>query len=174
MKRWLPLFFVLMFFIILGRALFLHPALIPSPLINKPAPHFVLPTLFSPEQITSHHDFYGKVTVVNVWATWCYACNLEHDFLMAIAKQGYLIYGLNYKDNKEAAKRWLAQKGNPYHTIAVDATGRVGIDWGVYGTPESFIIDKKGLIRYKLIGPITLQNWQEVLLPIIQKLAQEN
>lgn len=173
-KRIFPLFIFILVVILLWRGLFLHPTDIPSPLLNKPAPRFALPTLLNANEIASHHDFIGHVTLVNIWATWCYACSLEHEFLMQISKsKDYVVYGFNYKDDSQASKKWLLAYGNPYQKIAVDQTGQVAIDWGVYGTPETFIVDKKGIIRYKLIGPITPQNWNNELLPIILKLRHE-
>ena len=157
--------------ILLGRGLSLHPTLVPSPLVNKPAPNFELPTLFDEKKITSNHDLFGHVTLLNIWATWCVACAEEHAFLMELAqKKQFALYGLNYKDNPDAAKKWLKQYGNPYQRIAIDPNGTAAIDWGVYGTPETFIIDQNGIIRYKQIGPITADSWEKTLRPLIEKL----
>ncbi len=124
--------------------------------------------------MSTNKDFLGKVTIVNVWATWCHACATEYDMLLELAQDNQVIfYGLVYKDNPEAVKKWIAKYGNPYRMIAVDQTGDTAIDWGVYGTPETFIIDKKGVIRYKQIGPITADVWEQTLKPLIQKLWKE-
>lgn len=160
--------------ILLWRGLALHPNQVPSPLINKPAPTFNLPTLDNLGQTTNEKDFIGHVTLVNVWATWCFACAEEHNFLLQLAKNpGIQLYGLNYKDNNASAKKWLLEHGNPYKIIAVDNNGNAGIDWGVYGTPETFIVDAHGIIRYKQIGPITPDAWEKVMLPIVEKLRGE-
>jgi len=169
-----PLILFLLIFIILWKGLHLQPAQVPSPFLNKPAPSFKVTNLFYPEKISTDRDLIGRVTLLNVWATWCYACAEEHDFLLTLAKNEYLtLYGLNYKDNPVAAKDWLSQKGNPYQIVGVDPKGNVAIDWGVYGTPETFIIDKKGIVRYKQIGPITPQIWENDLKPLITKLKDE-
>ncbi len=176
MARFLiPLALFIALAIFLGIGLTKDPKLVPSPLIDKPAPAFELPQLFQPEQKISEKEFTGKVSIFNVWASWCAACRQEHPFLMKLAKEkAVTIFGLNYKDTREDAKRWLAQYGgNPYTTIGFDKSGRVGMDWGVYGVPETFLIDKKGRVRYKHVGPLHPQVWQEQLLPLIQKLQAE-
>ncbi len=161
--------------IILGIGLTRDPKLVPSPLIDKPAPAFELSRLYNPQQKFSEKDFIGKVSLFNVWASWCGACRQEHPFLMKLAKEKTIaIYGLNYKDTREDAKRWLTQYGgNPYSVIAYDNSGRAGMDWGVYGVPETFLIGKKGRVRYKHVGPLHAEVWQEQLLPLIQKLQAE-
>src|SRR3990167_402201 len=170
-KKILPLILFFLMIILLGRGLSLHPTLVPSPLVNKSAPNFELPTLFDEKKITSNHDLFGHVTLLNIWATWCIACAEEHAFLMELAqKKQFVLYGLNYKDNPAAAKKWLKQYGNPYQRIAIDPKGTAAIDWGVYGTPETFIIDQNGIIRYKQIGPITAAVWEKTLRPIVEKL----
>lgn len=170
----LPLFVFLLIVLILWRGLNLHPNQIPSPLINKVAPPFSLPTLFDSKKMASNRDFLGHVTLVNVWATWCVACAEEHNGLLQLAEQEHVnFFGLNYKDDPTAAKAWLKQNGNPYQIVAVDQTGTAAIDWGVYGTPETFVIDKKGIIRYKLIGPIDREAWEQHLKPLIAQLTRE-
>jgi cytochrome c biogenesis protein CcmG/thiol:disulfide interchange protein DsbE len=170
----LPLFFFISVGLLLWRGLSLHPNEIPSPLIDKPAPTFSLPTLLSNTQPTTEKDLIGHVTLLNVWATWCYACAEEHPYLMELAANHEIVlYGFNYKDDSGAAKNWLKEHGNPYQIIAVDLDGRAAIDWGVYGTPETFLIDKKGIIRYKQIGPITPNVWEKTLKPLVDKLRSE-
>jgi len=176
MARFLiPLALFIALAIFLGIGLTRDPKLVPSPLIGKPAPTFELSRLYEPEQKFSDKEFIGKVSILNVWASWCAACRQEHPFLMKLAKEKTItIYGLNYKDARDDAKRWLRQYGgNPYNLIGYDNSGRAGMDWGVYGVPETFIMDKKGIVRYKHVGPLHPQVWQEQLLPLIQKLRAE-
>jgi cytochrome c biogenesis protein CcmG/thiol:disulfide interchange protein DsbE len=168
----LALFAVLVAFLAVGLSL--NPRLVPSPLIGKPAPEFTLPELADPAKTLSRQDLLGKVSLVNVWASWCVSCRVEHPLLMEIAKTGKVqVYGLNYKDERPDAMRWLATYGDPYLANAFDQNGRVGIDWGVYGTPETFVVDRRGTIRYKVIGPITEDVWQKELLPLVRKLEAE-
>jgi cytochrome c biogenesis protein CcmG/thiol:disulfide interchange protein DsbE len=155
----------------LFRGLSLDPKLVPSPLVGKPVPAFTLTRLDNPAVTISDADFKGKVSLLNVWATWCVSCRREHETLVQLAKTGQVeIYGLNYKDNREDAKRWLSQLGNPYVANAFDSDGRVGIDWGVYGAPETFIIDREGIIRHKHIGPLTDEIINDEILPLVAKL----
>jgi cytochrome c biogenesis protein CcmG/thiol:disulfide interchange protein DsbE len=170
----LPLLLFLSVIIILWRSLSLHPNEIPSPLINKPTPTFTLPTLGLHPRTIDNKEFSAHISVVNVWATWCYACAAEHAFLFTLAKNpDFILYGLNYKDDSEAARKWLQERGNPYQKVLVDVSGDTSIDWGVYGAPETFIIDKKGIIRYKQIGPLTPEVWEEKMAPIIKKLRHD-
>ena len=156
---------------LLFKGLSLDPRLVSSPLIDKPAPAFTLALLNNPETTMSDSDFRGQVSLFNVWATWCVACRAEHPVLMDLARSGKVpVYGLNYKDERPAALSWLQQIGNPYLANAFDADGRVGIDWGVYGTPETFLIDKQGIIRYKHIGPLTREIVQQEILPLVEQL----
>jgi cytochrome c biogenesis protein CcmG/thiol:disulfide interchange protein DsbE len=155
----------------LFRGLSLDPKLVPSPLVGKPVPTFTLTRLDNPAVTISDADFKGKVSLLNVWATWCVSCRREHETLVQLAKTGQVeIYGLNYKDNREDANRWLSQLGNPYVANAFDSDGRVGIDWGVYGAPETFIIDREGIIRHKHIGPLTDEIINDEILPLVAKL----
>ena len=167
-----PLVLFLALAALLYRGLALNPREVPSPLIGKPAPEFTLPELKDASRQLSHSDFLGKVSLLNVWATWCVSCRAEHPLLMQLARQGVTIYGLDYKDSRDDAKRWLQRFGDPYVANAFDADGRVGIDWGVYGTPETFVIDQHGIIRHKPIGPLTEEAIQSEILPLIQKLKE--
>mgnify|MGYP001813687560 FL=1 len=167
-----PLVLFLALAALLYRGLALNPREVPSPLIGKPAPEFTLPELKDASRQLSHSDFLGKVSLLNVWATWCVSCRAEHPLLMQLARQGVTIYGLDYKDSRDDAKRWLQRFGDPYVANAFDADGRVGIDWGVYGTPETFVIDQHGIIRHKHIGPLTEEAIQSEILPLIQKLKE--
>jgi cytochrome c biogenesis protein CcmG/thiol:disulfide interchange protein DsbE len=171
----IPLVIFCLVILLLWRGLKLHPNEIPSPLINKPAPATQLPTLFDQKKFLTNKDFIGHVTLLNIWATWCEACAEEHDFLLKLSQNKQIIIdSINYKDNPSAAIKWLQQYGNPYRIIGIDSEGSAAIDWGVYGTPETFIIDKKGIIRYKHIGPIDAEIWQNNLLPIVNTLLGES
>jgi cytochrome c biogenesis protein CcmG, thiol:disulfide interchange protein DsbE len=172
MKRYLlPLlvFVVLVGFLAVG--LTLKPREVPSPLIDKPAPAFSLPLLEAPDKSLSAQDLRGKVWLLNVWASWCVACRQEHPLLVEMAKTGTVpIYGLNYKDKRPDALQWLGRFGNPYTQSISDAAGLVGIDYGVYGVPETFVIDKAGVIRHKFIGPLTPEALRDDILPLVKKL----
>ncbi len=172
MKRYLiPLivFVVLVGFLAVG--LNLKPREVPSPLIDKPAPAFSLPRLDAPEQALGLQDLKGKVWLLNVWASWCVACRQEHPLLVELAGQNMVpIYGLNYKDKRDDAIAWLARFGNPYVASLSDTEGLVGIDYGVYGVPETFVIDKDGTIRLKHIGPVTPEALRDTILPLVKKL----
>lgn len=150
----------------------LDPREVPSPLIDKPAPAFALPRLDSPEaQLTRADLTQHQVSLFNVWASWCTACRQEHPFLMELARRNEIpIYGLNYKDERPDAIAWLRRHGDPYRASGFDHEGRVGIDWGVYGVPETFVVDAQGVIRYKHIGPLTPQVWREKLEPVVRQL----
>jgi len=162
------LFLVLVVFLYIG--LRKDPSEVPSPLIGKPVPQFSLPRLDDAGLFTNK-EFFGKVSLLNVWATWCYACYQEHPVLNDLADRDVVpIYGLNYKDVAAKAKQYLADYGNPYLANAFDETGRVGIEWGVYGAPETFLIDKEGIIRYKHIGPLTREDVESRILPMIRQL----
>ena len=152
----------------------LDPREVPSPLVGKPAPQFSLPRLDNPEQVFSGKDMLGKVWLLNVWASWCGACKEEHPLLVSLAKTGFVpVVGMDYKDTRDEALQWLALGGNPYMTTIMDVDGRVGINYGVYGVPETYVIDKKGIIAYKKTGPITMQSLREVIVPLVKKLQAE-
>jgi len=145
---------------------------LPSPLIDKPAPSFTLPPLAADDAGFSSADLNGKVSLVNVFASWCVPCRAEHKVLTALAQTKPLpIFGINYKDKPEAARAWIADLGNPYNRIGAD-DGRVAIDWGVYGVPETFIVDRDARIRYKHVGPLTPDDLQLKILPLIAKLEK--
>jgi cytochrome c biogenesis protein CcmG/thiol:disulfide interchange protein DsbE len=147
------------------------PRMVPSPLIDKPAPEFRLEQLHEPQRAFTPADMRGKVWLLNVWASWCASCRIEHPLLVDMARSNAVtIVGLNYKDKREDAKAWLGKFGDPYAVSAWDIEGRVGIDYGVYGAPETFLIDKQGVIRYKQIGPITPEALEKKIMPLIRKL----
>lgn len=155
------------------------PKIIPSPFIGQPAPEFTLPRLYKPDETISVSDMKGKVWVLNLWASWCVSCRAEHKVLTRLIDEKKVpTIGLNYKDYGteeygEAALQWLASLGNPYDAIAVDTEGKAGIDWGVVGVPETFLIDKQGIVRYKFTGPVYQSAVDETLVPLIDKLRKE-
>ncbi len=165
----LALFVVLALF--LGAGLNLNPREVPSPLIGKPAPEFKLPLLHDAAATVSRQDLLGKVWILNVWASWCVACREEHPLMVEYARRKTVpIYGLNYKDTREAGLQWLSRLGNPYVASLFDVDGKLGIDFGVYGVPETFIIDRQGVIRHKHIGPVTPEVLREKFEPLIKSL----
>lgn len=172
MKRFLiPPSIFLVLIVGLGAGLRLTPHAIPSPLIGKPAPAFTLAQLEDGEKKFSPQDMRGKVWLLNVWASWCAPCRHELPVLVAFARQGVVpIVGLNYTDARADGRRWLGRFGNPYQLSAADADGRVGIAYGVYGMPETFVIDKFGVIRMKYSGALTIELIQHELLPLIREL----
>ncbi|MFZ2160890.1 MAG: DsbE family thiol:disulfide interchange protein [Sideroxyarcus sp.] len=174
MRFILPLvaFLVLAGFLFVGLGL--NPHEVPSPLIDKPAPAFNLPQLQDTSKNFSPADMKGKVWLLNAWSSWCVSCKEEHPVLMSLAQQNIVpIYGLDYKDKREDALRQLGQGGNPYVLSVMDREGRTGIDYGVYGVPETYVIDKQGIIRYKQIGPVNYQNLRETILPLVAELQKK-
>ncbi len=172
MKRWLPL---IIFSVLVGffaKGLFLDPREVPSPFIGKPAPAFTLPLVGNPNATFSPADMKGKVWLLNVWAPWCVSCREEHASLMALSQsQSVPIVGLNWKDKDREAVQLLLQSGNPYLAVPDDLSGRVGIDYGVTGTPETYVIDKAGIIRLKHIGPIGEEAWKKKIEPKLKELG---
>jgi len=165
----LVIFIVLSLF--LWKGLDLNPRDVPSPLVNKPAPQFDLPLLSDPAVHIKRDEMLGQVWILNVWASWCVSCRQEHPVLMRLARQNIVpIYGLNYKDEREAGLNWLNDFGNPYVASGFDANGRVGVDYGVYGVPESYVIDKQGVIRYKHTGPVSDEALMTTILPLVKEL----
>jgi cytochrome c biogenesis protein CcmG, thiol:disulfide interchange protein DsbE len=165
----LAIFFALAVFLAVG--LNRDPREVPSPLIDKPAPQFALSRLDDAQKQISSTDLRGRVWMLNVWASWCVACREEHALLVDFAQQGLLpVYGLNYKDQRDDGLAWLAKRGNPYQASLFDGDGRVGIDFGVYGVPETFIIDQAGTVRMKHIGPLTPDVIRDEIVPLLKKL----
>jgi len=168
LKYFLPLLiFVLLGFFLL-RGIELDPDELPSPLVGKPVPLFQLPELLTEKTLTPD-DLKGRVVLLNVWATWCISCKIEHPYLLQLSEEGVIIIGLNYKDDRRQALLWLENLGNPYDFTIVDADGRLGLDLGVFGAPETYLIDKNGIIRHKHVGVINEQVWSN-LKPIYQDL----
>ena len=174
MKRsaWLPLALFAVLALLLGVGLKLNPREVPSPFIGKPAPAFTLPQLADPARTLSAAELKGQVWVLNVWASWCAPCRDEHPLLVDVARgQPLVLVGLNYKDDRRNAQEWLRKLGDPYRATVVDADGRVGIDWGVYGVPETFVVDREGIVRLKHVGPLTREIWLRDFEPLLRRLA---
>ena len=170
MQRFMPLIIFGLLVLLLGVGLTMDPRIVPSPLIGKPAPTFELP-LLNGEGVFNSEELKGKITLLNVWASWCYACRQEHEVVKQLAKAGMYIVGFNYKDKKPDAQRWLAQLGNPYQVVVADEDGRAAIDWGVYGAPETFLIDQQGIIRHKVIGPVSSQENFDALMVVYKEIS---
>jgi len=174
MKRWimvLPLAVFLLVAVFLYRGLFLDPTELPSAMIGKPFPAFSLQSVDG--KPLTQADLIGKPALVNVWATWCPSCKVEHPYLNKLAEQGVVIHGVNYKDDNAAALKWLAEFHNPYQLDIRDEQGSLGLDLGVYGAPETFVIDAKGIIRFKHVGVVDATVWREQLAPLYQGLVDE-
>ena len=167
-KLWLPLGFLALV-VLLGVGLNLNPREVPSPLIGKPAPAFQLPLLAAPDKTFSQKEMLGKVWVLNVWASWCAPCLVEHPQITRLSG-AVPVVGLNYKDSIDDAVPWLKRNGNPYVATVQDPAGRIGIDYGVYGVPETYVIDRKGVIRYKRVGPVTPEILKEKIEPLLKEL----
>lgn len=168
----LGIFVVVVGFLAVG--LTLNPRELPSPLVGKAAPDFSLPQLHDPGKVISSNDLKGKVWLLNFWASWCGGCKDEHPVLNHLAQSGEVpIYGMDYKDRRDEALAWLKEWGNPYAVVAVDEPGRVGINYGVYGVPETYVIDKAGVIRYKQIGPLREDILEKKILPLVRELQNQ-
>lgn len=148
------------------------PSVVPSPFIDKAAPIFDLPSLTNPEQRVGSASFAGQMVLVNIWATWCVGCRQEHEFLMQLSRQDIIpIYAINWRDNRDDALRWLRELGDPYVASGSDTDARVGIDWGAYGAPETFLVSADGIVLYKHLGPLNWTIWENTFMPLIT--AQE-
>lgn len=173
MSRLLPL----IAFVLLAALLFVgvrmnsgkDTSAIPSPLIGKPAPVLALPELPLPESRVALDGLRGRAFVLNVWGSWCVSCRVEHPVITELAKSGALVVGYNYKDAPEDASRWLAQYGNPFALVVQDADGQAALDWGIYGAPETFVIDAEGIVRFKHIGPLTPEIVQDKIRPLLEE-----
>jgi cytochrome c biogenesis protein CcmG, thiol:disulfide interchange protein DsbE len=172
MRYLIPLVVFLVLVLFLAIGLTRDPSKLPSALLDKPAPTFRLPQLKEPEKTFSAEDMRGKVWMLNVWASWCVECRYEHSDLFEYAKT-VPVYGLNYKDKTEDARGWLGELGDPYVLSVSDLEGRLGMDYGVYGAPETFVIDKNGTIRFKHVGVVTRDVWSEKVLPLVQELNRQ-
>ena len=171
----LKLFIPLGLFLVMGgflmRGLQLDPQAMPSALIDQPLPEFNLPVLGS-DQFVDRDAVVGEVALINVWATWCASCRVEHPYLTYLAEQGVVIYGINYKDVDADALVWLEELGDPYRANIVDAEGSLGLDLGVYGAPETYVVDASGIIRYRHVGVVDEQVWSQILQPVMQELQR--
>jgi cytochrome c biogenesis protein CcmG/thiol:disulfide interchange protein DsbE len=170
----LPLALFLVLAVFLYRGLFLNPAELPSALIGKPVPAFSLPAVDDPARTLSEADLKGKPALLNVWATWCVSCKAEHPVLTELAAQGVNIVGINYKDDNANALKWLKEFHNPYQLDIRDEQGSLGLNLGVYGAPETFLVDRHGIIRHKFVGVIDQRVWREQLAPLYQQLVDEH
>lgn len=172
--RFIPLILVLALGVVLYRGLSLNPQDMPSALVGKPMPSFSLPTLNNAERIVSAQDLTGEIVLLNVWATWCPTCKYEHPYLVDIAKKPELkLYGLNYKDERNAAQEWLTHYEDPYVFSIFDEVGTLGLDLGVYGAPETFVIDHHGIIRKRFAGAIDTRVWRTEFEPLIAQIIAE-
>lgn len=168
----LPLGIFLALVVLLAIGLNLNPREVPSPLVDKPAPAFQAPALARPEATLRRDDLLGQVWLLNVWASWCGACRDEHPVLLDFARRARVpLIGLNYKDQRDAGLAWLKAHGDPYRDSVFDPEGRIGIDYGVYGVPETFVIDRAGVIRHKHIGPLTPEVLRERIEPLLRQLG---
>lgn len=170
--RIVPIILFVLLSIFLWRGLSLNPRDLPSVQLGKSLPDFTLPQLQNPNLFFSSEQIREQVVLLNVWASWCAACTDEQVFMLQLAREGVPIYGLNYKDRAEDALQWLAQWGNPYKLVVQDRDGNVAIDLGVYGAPETFVIDKKGIIRYRHAGIMNQELWQKEIKPLMEQLEQ--
>ena len=170
-RLFLPLGFFVLLAAVLGVGLSLNPRQVPSPFIGRPAPAFSLPQLQDPALKLGAGELKGQVWMLNVWASWCAPCREEHPLLVNLAReQAVPIIGLNYKDDPRNAQEWLLRLGNPYKVSVIDRDGRAGIDYGVYGVPETFVIDRAGIVRFKHVGPLTHEVWTRTVKPLLQQL----
>lgn len=166
-KLFLPLVLFGLLGIFLFRGLSLDPTALPSALIGAPIPQFDLPTLAQGESLSTE-DIVGEAALINVWATWCYSCRVEHPYLLELAEQGVKIIGLNYKDDPDAARRWLKDLGDPYRVNISDTEGTLGLDFGVYGAPETYVVDPKGRVQYRHVGVVNETVWARDLAPFFE------
>lgn len=166
-KLFLPLLIFALLAVLFWRGLSIDPTEMPSALIDRPVPEFKLPTLERPDVLSDQSLFKGRITLLNVWATWCVSCRVEHPFLVKLAEQGVRIVGVNYKDDAAAARKWLQELHNPYELSLSDSEGYLGLDLGVFGAPETYVVDSGGVIRYKHVGVLDERVWQEVIGPVL-------
>ncbi len=167
MTRFLaPLGVFIVLIVVFSIGLLRDPTELPSTFLDRSQPGFDLPTLKNPDQRVTSGDYSGRSVLVNVWATWCVGCRQEHDFLMQLAENRVIpIYGINWRDRRPDALRWLEQYGDPYVASGFDEDGRVAVDWGVYGAPETFLISPEGIVLYKHLGPLSTEVWQQEFVP---------
>ena len=172
LKLFIPFIIFIVLALFFWRGLSLDPNAMPSALIDKAFPEFSLPKLSNEAEQTNREDLLGEITLVNIWATWCISCRVEHPYLNQLAQSGVRIVGINYKDDSKAARQWLVDLGNPYQWNIVDQQGKLGVDLGVFGAPETYLVDQQGFIRYKHIGVVDQRVWDEKFMPVIVGLAK--
>ncbi len=169
-KLFIPLIIFVILALFFWKGLSLDPSAMPSALIDDPVPNFELPTVKDESTLVTQDVFKGQVSLLNVWATWCISCRVEHPYLNKLSGEGVAIYGVNYKDDTIAAQKWLQEFHDPYQLSVVDADGRLGIDLGVFGAPETYLIDQRGVIRYKHVGVVDERVWSKILKPLYDSL----
>jgi len=169
-KLFIPLIIFVILAVFFWKGLSLDPSAMPSALIDDPVPNFELPTVKDESTLVTQDVFKGQVSLLNVWATWCISCRVEHPYLNKLSGEGVAIYGVNYKDDTIAAQKWLQEFHDPYQLSVVDADGRLGIDLGVFGAPETYLIDQRGVIRYKHVGVVDERVWSKILKPLYDSL----
>jgi len=173
LKLFIPLAIFAVLALLFWRGLSIDPSDMPSALIDKPVPEFSLPALAESSTVLLTQDlFKGQVSLINIWATWCVSCRVEHSYLLTLAAEGVAIVGVNYKDDSVAARRWLQDLGDPYQVNIVDAKGYLGLDLGVFGAPETYLVDAEGVIRYKHVGIVDARVWLEILQPVVAHLER--
>tara|TARA_B100000809_G_scaffold265458_1_gene324352 strand:- start:3815 stop:4348 length:534 start_codon:yes stop_codon:yes gene_type:complete len=173
LKLFIPLAIFAILALLFWRGLSIDPSDMPSALIDKPVPVFSLPALAeSSLELLTQDLFKGQVSLINVWATWCVSCRVEHPYLLTLAAEGVAIVGVNYKDDSVAARQWLQDLGDPYQVNIVDAKGYLGLDLGVFGAPETYLVDTEGVIRYKHVGVVDARVWREILQPVVAHLQR--
>jgi cytochrome c biogenesis protein CcmG/thiol:disulfide interchange protein DsbE len=169
MRFAVPIIVFLLLVVVFSFGLFNDPRELPSPFLGEQAPTFEVASLKEPERLVGSAEYAGQMALVNVWATWCVGCRQEHEFLMQLAASDAIpIYGINWRDRRDEALSWLQQLGDPYVFSAFDEDGRVGIDWGVYGAPETFLISPDGIVLHKHLGPLNPSIWEEDFVPLIE------
>lgn len=173
LKLFAPLAVFAVLAVLFWRGLSLDPSAMPSARVNAAVPAFELPTVADSTARVTQGELKGQVSLLNVWGTWCAACRIEHPFLVELAENGMPIYGINYKDDVEEAQKWLAQLHDPYVLSVVDAEGRLGLDLGVFGAPETYVVDKQGVIRHRHVGVVDEQVWEEEIGPLVERLRGE-
>lgn len=173
LKLFIPLFIFMVLALLFWRGLGIDPSHMPSALVDKAVPPFSLTTVKDETRRVDESIFKGKVSLLNVWATWCVTCRVEHPFLVQLAEQGVPIYGVNYKDDVAEARKWLKTLHDPYILSVVDSDGRLGIDLGVFGAPETYVVDAEGIIRHRHVGVVDERVWRQTLAPLMTELGYQ-
>ncbi|MDO6745855.1 DsbE family thiol:disulfide interchange protein [Gilvimarinus sp. 1_MG-2023] len=172
LKLFLPLLIVLILLPLFYVGLSIDPTAMPSALVGNPVPEYSLPLVANEQHSASHKDLTGQVSLLNVWATWCFACKAEHPYLNSLSEEGINIVGVNYKDDRQAAQKWLRELHDPYLYSLYDQDGKLGLELGVTGAPETYLVDKQGIVRYRHIGVVNERVWQDTLEPLYSQYNQ--